>query len=414
MATSPFTFSSENLPKLKAKQLSKTFPFLKLSAAQEATARALGYASWYECTHRGAQGEPSLSDQDAGLPVRVGRYYHQASVLMSVGITPAEADRWVRAWGLTGRPTLAPEEGLPMYYAWNDALERFERGLIDENRLLEEFGDDGYSKYPEIDRPQRICPGVILGPMGKYPHYAVDPAISARIPIYLRGPQCHYHLEDDDDVLAMCVPGFPKSNRSERIFPRISRIQHEWHFGKKHPDASDLCVPNLVAAALARPDVMMVLSQRAMPTSGGDYDFTRSAVACLRGKDFASFLREKGVIDPSSVIWFRDVEPSLSFSVWRSWLHGHDWDMGSTVLPVFEGASKYQRCLPVYSYPFMTAPMSPDEYGVGMERPCLLPLNEDYYGDDDDDDDDWGGDDDGPKDPDVPMLIRNLPDLQPA
>ena len=73
MATSPFAFSSDNLPRLKAKQLSKTFPFLKLSAAQEATARALGYASWYECTHRGAQGEPSLSDQDAGLPVQIGR-----------------------------------------------------------------------------------------------------------------------------------------------------------------------------------------------------------------------------------------------------------------------------------------------------------------------------------------------------
>lgn len=103
------------------------------------------YPSWYECTHRGAQGVPSPSDQDAGLAVRVERYYHQANVLISIGITPAEADRWVRAWGLTGRPTLAPEYGLPMYYAWNDALERFERGEIDERRLLEECGDDAFS-----------------------------------------------------------------------------------------------------------------------------------------------------------------------------------------------------------------------------------------------------------------------------
>lgn len=49
MAISPFVFSSDSLPKLKAKQLSTTFRFLKLAVAQEATARALGYSIWYEC-----------------------------------------------------------------------------------------------------------------------------------------------------------------------------------------------------------------------------------------------------------------------------------------------------------------------------------------------------------------------------
>ncbi|MDZ4127664.1 MAG: hypothetical protein U1E02_26375 [Hydrogenophaga sp.] len=75
MAISPFVFSSESLPRLKAKQLSKVFPFLRLSTAQEATAQALGYSSWYECIQRGTKGKASLSDQDAGMPVRVGRYY---------------------------------------------------------------------------------------------------------------------------------------------------------------------------------------------------------------------------------------------------------------------------------------------------------------------------------------------------
>lgn len=387
MAISPFSFSSNNLPTLKAKQLSKTFPFLKLSAAQEATARALGHSSWYECIQRGAQGEPSLSDQEAGLPVRVARYYHHASVLMGLGITPAEADRWVRAWGLTGRPTLAPKLGRPMYYTWNDALDRFERGEINENMLMEECGDSAYSKYPDIDRPQRVCPGVILGPMGRYPHYAVDPTINASIPIYMRGPQCHYHLEDDEDVLAMCVPGFPKHPLSERAFPRLSIIQHEWHYGQKHPDARDLCVPKMVAAALARPDEMMVLSVRSMPTSGGDYDSSRFAVACLRGKEFAAFLREKGCIDPPSVLWFRDVVPPRSLFSWSSWLLGVDGVTGISPLPVLEAASKYQPSLPVYSYPFKTGPMSPDEY-EGMERSNLLPLNEDYDGEDDVNDND--------------------------
>jgi hypothetical protein len=409
MTTSPFVFSSDNLPRLKAKQLSKAFPFLKLSAAQEATARALGYSSWYECIHRGAQRDPSLSDQDAGLPVRVRRYYHQANVLMELGITPAEADRWVRAWGLTGRPTLAPEEALPLYYAWNDALERLERGEVDENQLLDECGDHSYSKYPEIDHPQRVCPGVILGPTGKYPHYAVDPAINARIPIYLRGPQCLYHYEDDGDVLAMCVPGFPKDRESHRIFPRLNRIQYEWHLGEKHPEARELCVPKLVAAALARPDAVMVISQRAMPQPDGKYDFDRFAVACLRGKDFAAFLREKGAIDPSAVIWYRDVQPLRS--EWDMWLHSGGWTEDFAPLPVFEAADKHQPGLPVYSYPFMTAPMSTDEYRVGMERVCLLPLSEDY---DEGDEDDFDGDPDAPDGPEGPLLERDLTRPQPA
>lgn len=388
MSIAPFTFSSDNLPKLKAKQLSKAFPFLKLAAAQEATARALGYPSWYECTRRGTQGVPSLSDQEAGLPVRVARYYNQAGVLMGLGITPAEADLWVRTWGLTGRPTSAPESGFPVYSVWNAALERFERGEIDENQLVEECGDDGCSKYPEIDRPQRVCPGVILGPMGKYPHYAVAQSVTARIPIYLRGPNSLYHYEDDGDVLSMCVPEFPRSKGSAPVFPRLSRIQHEWHYGQKHPDAPDLCIPNLVSMALARPDALIVISQRAMPKPGDGFDFARCVLACLRGKDFAVFLREKGVIHPAAVIWYSDVADRPASFDWINWLSGHEGGSATVSVPFFEAASRYQPCLPVYSYPFMTAPMSTDEYGAGGERACLLPLNEDYK--EEDDEDDWG------------------------
>lgn len=379
MANAPFVFSSGNLPRLKAKQLNKAFPFLKLSFAQQATAQALGYASWFECSQRGTHGVPSPSDQDAGIPIRVARYYHQANVLIGIGITPADADRWVRAWGLTGHPTLSPDEALAMYYVWNDALERFERGEIDATQLTEECGDYyGYSKYPEIDRPQRVCQGVLLGPLGKYPHYAVDPAIQARIPVYLRGSSCMYHCEDDVDVLEVSIPTFPKRARSERFLPRFSRIQYEWHFGKKHPQAPDVCIPKLVAAALAQPEVMMVIAERMQPQPGGsDFYHKRYAVACLRGKDFAAFLLNKGVIDPLAVTWYSDVEHVDGYE-WFHSLSDHGWDMEPESLPVFKGAGKYQPSLPVYSYPFMTAPMSQNEYGGVVEYVGLLPLNEDY------------------------------------
>lgn len=407
MSIAPFNFSSDNLPKLKAKQLSKAFPFLKLAAAQEATARALGYPSWYTCTRRGTQGVPSLSDQEAGLPVRVARYYAQVGVLMGLGITPAEADLWVRAWGLTGQPTLSPQTAQPVYSAWNDALERFERGEIDENQLVEECGDGGYSKHPDIDRPQRVCPGVILGPMGKYPHYAVAQSITARIPIYLRGPNSLYHYEDDGDVLATCIPEFPRRTRSAQISPSLSRIQHEWHYGEKHPDARAPCIPNLVSLALVRPDALVVISQRAMPKPGYGFDFTRCAMACLRGVDFARFLQSKGEIDPSTVIWYSDVDLSVNsdWMDWGHWLAGFQ-TTGPEALPIFEAANKYQPCLPVYSYPFMSGPMSPDEYGLGVEHACLLPLGEDY------DEDDAGGDHDAPEDPFPPVPGRAFSALQ--
>lgn len=360
MANSPFIFSSDSLPKRKAKQLATTFPHLKLSAAQEATALALGYSSWFECVHRGALGQSSLSDEDSGISVRVARYYHHANVLMGLGITPAESDLFVRAWGLTGRPTLAPKRAVPLYHSWNSVIESFERGELSEDDLLSEFGDQDSSKFPEIDRPERVCPGVILGPMGRYPHYAVAPAVATKIPLYLRGPHSTYHYTDDGDVLSMCVPGFPASGRSERLFPRLNRIQHEWHWGCKHPNASEELVPKLAAAAKERPEDFLVVSERWMPALEGKYDPNRVALACLRGSDFAAFLSQKGAIDPSKVVWFRDVE-SPSMAEWGSWLQGFGRSRALPELPVFEEACKHKPSLPLYSYPFMTAPMSADE-----------------------------------------------------
>lgn len=410
MAITPFVFSSVNLPKLKAKQLSKNFRSLKLSAAQEATARALGYSSWYECIHS-ANSDASPSDQEAGIDVRVARYYHQAGVLMAIGVTPAEADRWVRAWGLTGHPTMPPDWATPMYYKWNDLLEALEDGRIEESSLVEEFGEADYSKYPEVDRPQRVSPGVILGPLGKYPHYAVDPKLNATIPIYLRGPQPIYHCEDGVDLLGLCIKGFPESKGKPYRLRDLSTVQYEWHFGGQHPDIGAPIVPRLVAAALARPGAMMVISQRAMPMPGGSYDFDRSAVACLKGKDFATYLQSKGVIDPSTVIWFKNVEPDAVEFGFRDLLYGHIWNSdGEVSLPILRKASQYKPCRPIYAYPFMSAPMSRDEYGGMTEMPCLIPLDQDI-GDDGDDFDDA---DEDPEEPQGPSLERSFSELEPA
>lgn len=411
MAISPFIFSSEILPRLKAKQLFKVFPFLKLSVAQEATARALGYSTWYECTNQGTSGEPSLSDQDAGLPVRVGRYYHQAGVLMGLGIAPSEADSWVRAWGLTGKPTLAPEVAAPLYFRWNKTIEQLERGEISEEQASEQW-DDWDSKYPEINCPRRVCPGVILGPAGKYPHYAVDPAINARIPIYLRGPSSVYHYEDDGDVLAMTVADFPKKAwHAKPIFPRLNWVQHEWHYGTKHPESNELCLPGLVAAALAVPDSMVVISQRLMPGKDNSFDVDHCALACLRGRDFAAFLNAKGVIDPDKVVWYRNVDDRRLGLLGKMPLNGFDfsWRQGIE-LPVFVDADKRQPSLPLYSYPFKVAPMHIEEYSTAIERVCLLPLDEDYL-DDENDDDDGSWSDRGPDGP-TPTLEDALLDRE--
>lgn len=393
MTISPFVFSSANLPKLKAKQLCKAFPFLKLSVAQEATARALGYASWYSCIQSGTRGEPSEPDQDAGFSVRVHRYYHQAGILTALGITPSDADHWVRSWGLTGRPTMDPREAIPLYYRWEEALQRLARGDMSEDEVMSEWGEADVSKYPDVDRPRRICSGVILGPCGMYPHYAVDPALNAKIPIYLRGPASLYHYEDDSDVLAMTIPGFNGVVDDDNPFhPRLNRLQHEWHHGTKHPSSREPVLPKLIDAALSVPDAMVVISQRAMPRPEDMMDFQHVAVACLRARDFAAFLRAKGVLDSEKVIWYREVDVRDLRLETQYGLMGYE---GEVQLPVFANAAKHSPALPLYSYPFMAAPMHADEYSVGRERVCLLPLDEDY-----DEDTNDGGWDDG--DPNAP------------
>ena len=379
MSITPFVYSSTSLPKLKAKQLTKAFRFLKLSAAQEATAKALGYSSWYECIHRGILYEPSQSDQDAGIAVRVARYHHQANVLRRLGVTPSDADLWVRAWGLTGKATLAPGDAMPLYYQWKDALDEFEIGQINADQLVARFGSDAdMSKYPDIDRPTWVCSGVVLGPTGKYPHYAIDPVLQKRIPIYLRGPSCVYHIEDDYPLLEVFLPDLPKSVEAlKHIRLDLSRIQYEWHFGRKHPDAPQECIPRLVTAALRCPDEMMVISVRAMPQHGDRYDFERAAVACLCGRDFASFLQNRGDLADLAVTWYSDVEDAGE-TEWFWSLEEHSWFDKQASLPIFKAAHKHHPSSPVYSYPFKNAPMSSDEYDRSSERTCLLPLIEDY------------------------------------
>lgn len=408
----PFIFASANLPALKAKQLKKAFPFIKLSAAQEATARSLGYSSWYECTQRGNVGKPSPSDQEAGINVRVVRYCHQAGVLMNLGLTPIDADLWVRAWGLTGKPTLAPEAAVPDFYRWREAVELIESGQLSEKEIEQEWIESQYSKHPDIDRPVRICPGVILSPCGKYPHYAVDPALQAHIPIYLRGPQSLFHYEDNGDVLAMTVPGFPQDQISitNSIYPLLNRVQHEWHFGTPHPESNEPLLLMLEAAALAVAEKLIVISDRATPGVNDTHHFDRRALACLRGIDFAAFIRGKGVLDTAKVIWYRDVTTHISLE-FSDWLRGNG-GIETLELPIFAETERYRPCLPIYSYPFMNAPMHIDEYSGSHEQICLLPLDQDYQSPDSDRDD--GDDDDRPDAPRGPELSRAWADLVPA
>lgn len=379
----PFVFTSTKLPGLKAKQLRKAFPFLKLSQAQEATARALGYADWYECTHRGTDGRPSASDQDAGLETRISRYYHQASALIALGITPPDADVWVRGWGLTGSPTLAPAMAVPTYYRWLRDVGRLERGELSDEEIALEWQEADWSKYPSVDRPMQVCQGVILAPCGKYPHYAVDPAIQARTPIHLRGSGAIYHLEDEHDVVSMMVPDF-QSGRRPPIGDRFNLLTHEWHFGQKHPDARAPMAPQLIAAARAVPDAMVIVTYRFMPTSDGGMSSNSYAIACLPGAEFASFVESKGVFDPTKLVWYANVDrEDFPANDLYGWLVGMSPELD---LPVFEAARKLKPSQPIYSYPFKVGPMASEEFYDISDRQPLLPLSVDYRDDDDDDD----------------------------
>jgi len=218
----------------------------------------------------------------------------------------------------------------------------------------------------------------------------VDPALNARIPAYLRGQSSLYHYEDDGDVLAMTVKGFPNMPwHADPHLPRLGSIQHEWHFGVKHPDLREMILPTLENAALAMPDAMVVISHRAMRGEGIELDFQKTALACLRGRDFAAFLRDKGRVDTAKIVWYRNVDIHELDRIFASPFHDIYWGEGPK-LPVFLDAINRQPSLPLYSYPFKTAPMHSDEYSIGSERTCLLPLGEDYPPDDDEGEGDEG------------------------
>ena len=370
---SRFVFSSLKLLALKARQLRKAFPFLRLSTAQEATARCLGYASWFDCLKTGTTGTPSASDQEAGLQTRVLRYYHQAGVLVSFGIHPANADVWVRGWGLTGDPTYPPSVAAPVYYRWKDAAGAVQRGDLTDSEIEEEWGFSDGTKYPEVDRPVEVCKGVVLSPLGKYPHYAIDPAILARSPAYLVGSWGLYHYEDSGPTIKGMVPDF-KDEFDTRWDQDWNLVHHEWQFETKHPDVPSPILPQLIEAALAAPDAMVGLSVRCMFLPDGEPTIDRFAVACLRGGAYAEFLRAKGRLNHEEVVWFTDIEdgdPALEK------LRGHI-DFTDGRLPIFRATNRHRPSLPLYSYPFKEGPMAEYELTTIYEMTPLLPLDQDY------------------------------------
>ena len=92
------------------------------------------------------------------------------------------------------------------------------------------------------------------------------------------------------------------------------------------------------------------------------------------GNDFAEFLLNKGVVNSSAVIWFNDVAIDDTPTTYG---FSNRFDKAQK-LPIFSASRKYQTSLPIYSYPFMRAPMADAEYQRLEEIECVLPLREDY------------------------------------
>jgi hypothetical protein len=248
-----------------------------------------------------------------------------------------------------------------------------QRGELTDSEIEEEWGFSDGTKYPDVDRPVEVCKGVVLSPLGKYPHYAIDPAILARSPAYLVGAWGLYHYEDSGPTIERMVPGF-KDPFERRLRQALNFVHHEWHLEAPHPDAPQPILPQLIEAALAAPDAMVGISVRCMFLPDGEPTFERFAVACLRGRAYAEFLRAKGRLNHEEVVWFSDVEvgdPALG--PLRQHLH---FDNGK--LPIFHANSRHRPAPPLYSYPFKDGPMAEDELSTFHEMTPLLPLDQDY------------------------------------
>lgn len=359
----------------KAEQLHRCHDGLRLSVAQEATSRALGFPTWFDAKKRIATAKfpPSPPDESVPLDRRLRRRYQQIEALTEVtGLGIPEIEEFVRRWGLTTAARSRLTAYRDLYSFWDELRLDLAAGKYDEEERARLWENSDLRDGPSV-----VAPGILLAPIGrKYMYYVLSPARAQMMPSYLRGNRSILLDFEEGKYLALAFPEeFPASMRADAL---AQMEQHEpwlfeWATGAPPTSFRGQSMAAMAAEADAAPKDWFALSLRFPPENGKD-PLENSAVPALRGADFARFLRSRGVLSGLRPQWF---------ALQKGWCVPHRFGMewpdvilGRHATPRLK-AAEIAPSLPLFGTPFKFGPMRTDEYDGRIEGGGYL-LSEDW------------------------------------
>lgn len=360
--------ASTSFVKKNAKFLHQAVPGLRLQLAQEATACALGFSSWFDCIRRLEKGgtAPSLFDESVTEGERLYRKYMQIRALDDVANIPAsDAEVFIRNWKLTAK---ARE---PRLSGCNDRYHQLSRILTDiESGVAppDEF-EAVYNGVP----PVRVAEGVILSwDERSSGYYTLSSQRLLDMPVHLRGNASEFLEYEDKPLLALAFPEvFPSASQEaclRDLGPHEPWI-HEWQAGRLPDNSPYVSLKALVARAASEPAEWFAISLRWADKDleiGKREQPMRFVAPALRGRDFVKFIESRGVLRGLPLQWFRFKSASSVSRIFMSTTTGGGGTGNETFNQVL--SSEAVPVPPVFGSPFKHGPMRSLEFTPDLEN----------------------------------------------
>jgi len=355
---SNFIFYPEKIGfvKNKAKQLQKAFPGLPHSTSQEITAVALGFQGWFDCASRLKKDTniASLYDEQIAPPLFIDRRHQQFCALVDSGyVAPADAEYFVRCWGLTSeQPATGLSEFATTYTEFLDDMRDFESGTLSS--------DSHYA-----DKPEWIADGIVLGHDIKYTYYALDAQRFHALPPYIRGNSSAFLRYETGYWLSLSFKDVFSDEDRKHALDDLSRnpLHTEWATGRVTDEEPFFSLKQMRKVAEKHPDSWFPLSVRLNMSSDDAYKNDPFCyVPALQGEHFIHYLDNQGDLKLDWVQWFQMRR--------RDALNNIGWIpySGMTINPDIRlPENLITPCKPYYHSPFKHGPMAEFEYNTAIE-----------------------------------------------
>ncbi len=351
---------SINYVKSKAKILQKANPGMALSQAQETTATALGYQSWFDCQSRlNGKGQPGRSIHDEKLcrsDFIARRHFQYCALVERGGVAPGFAEVVVRTWGLSSEKSTANYSSL---------IHPFSEIIDDINAIAS--GELDWAQDNWDSPPERFGDHIVLGHLGsKHTYYVLDHTAYNQLPAYMRG-NAQAYLEYESG-LALCLFFEELKNNAEAESAGLSYLinhaphHYQWYSGELTQDDRMAREPSLASLRLKaekHPESWFPLSFRTILVESADCSTEGGYIPAIQGEAFARFIETEGGINLREVQWF--AFPSDQTHNFMQPIFSNEGSVGPLKL------DRLVACRPVFHSPFKHGPFSAIEYSWGIE-----------------------------------------------